>query len=53
LVDNLLNAQYDLYGTYSNLQGIPYPQAPAGIGATRMQTPAPPLGAFAGLRLAI
>ena len=52
-VDNALNRRYDVYGTFTNQSGVPYPAVPGGISDPRTVTPAPPFAAFLGLRVKI
>ena len=50
LVRNLLNARYETFGTFSPTSLVPAAQAP-GATATRSLAPAPPVAAYAGVRL--
>jgi outer membrane receptor protein involved in Fe transport len=52
-VDNLLDRRYDVYGTFTNQAGVPYPSIPGGISDPRSVTPAPPFAAFVGMRVKI
>jgi len=52
-VDNALNRRYDVYGTFTNQSGVPYPAIPGGVTDPRTVTPAPPFAAFLGLRAKI
>ncbi|MBV9655216.1 MAG: TonB-dependent receptor, partial [Acetobacteraceae bacterium] len=49
LVQNVTNARYYTYGTFSPVTSIPLAQAP-GVTNTRSYSPAPPIGGFAGVR---
>ncbi|HET8996921.1 MAG TPA: TonB-dependent receptor, partial [Acetobacteraceae bacterium] len=50
LVQNLLNAQYATYGTYSPTSLVPYAKAPNATD-TRSLAPAAPIAAYGGVRI--
>jgi iron complex outermembrane receptor protein len=50
LVQNLLNVKYTTYGTFSPTALVPAASAP-GATVTRSLSPAPPIGAYGGMRL--
>ncbi|HET6182456.1 MAG TPA: TonB-dependent receptor [Acetobacteraceae bacterium] len=50
LVRNLLNIKYETYGTFSPTSLVPIAAAP-GASETRSLSPAPPIGAYGGLRV--
>jgi iron complex outermembrane receptor protein len=53
IVNNALNRRYDVYGTFTDQSGVPYPAVPGGITDPRTVTPAPPFSAAVGLRVKI
>ena len=53
IVNNALNRRYDVFGTFTDQSGVPYPSVPGGITDPRTVTPAPPFSAFLGLRVKI
>ncbi len=50
LVQNLLNVKYETFGTFSPTSTVPIAAAP-GATITRSLSPAPPVAAYAGVRL--
>lgn len=50
LVQNLLDTRYETFGTFSPASLVPAAQAP-GASITRSLAPAPPVAAYAGMRL--
>jgi iron complex outermembrane receptor protein len=50
-VDNLFDRRYDVYGTFTDQSGVPYPGIPGGITDPRTVSPAPPFAASVGLRV--
>ncbi|HTW29469.1 MAG TPA: TonB-dependent receptor [Acetobacteraceae bacterium] len=50
LVQNMLNAKYDTYGTFSDVTSVPIAQVPNATN-TRSLSPAPPIAGYGGLRV--
>ena len=50
LVQNVLNAKYATFGTFSSTGAVPIAQVP-GATDTRSLSPAPPFAGFAGVRV--
>jgi len=50
IVQNVLNAKYETYGTFSDTSSVPLAQVP-GASDTRSLSPAPPIAGYGGVRV--
>jgi iron complex outermembrane receptor protein len=52
LVDNVLDRKYSTYGLYAPVAGLPAPELPSGVVTNqRVESPAPPVAAYGGIRV--
>ena len=51
LINNALDQKYSLYGTFAQVDGVPFPEVPGGVTNTRVESPASPLAAYGGVRV--
>ena len=51
LANNVLNHKYSLYGTFAQVDGVPFPEVPGGVTDTRVESPAAPFAAYGGVRV--
>lgn len=52
LLSNAFNAKYQTYGTYAQVIGLPAPELPGGsVGTSRVESPAPPIAGYGGVRI--
>ncbi len=51
LANNVLNHRYSLYGTFAQVDGVPFPEVPGGVTNTRVESPAAPFAAYGGVRV--
>ncbi len=51
LVDNVLDRKYETYGTFAQVDGVPFPEVPGGVSNTRVESPAAPVAAYGGVRV--
>lgn len=50
IVENALDQKYATYGTFAQVDGVPFPEVPGGVTNTRVESPAAPIGAYGGIR---
>jgi iron complex outermembrane receptor protein len=48
--ENLLNAKYSTFGSFALVGAIPAPEIPGGLTNNRVESPAAPFRAYAGVR---
>ncbi len=52
LVSNVFDAKYSTYGTFAQVDGVPFPELPGGVATnTRVESPAAPVQVFGGVRV--